>query len=224
MSSDVSRPVRKVPVLKMGALAIGLVVLAVLLLRGVELRGLVDEGMAAIRHAGPWVFFTAMAVVPAVGAPLAVFTITAGEAFAEQLGMGTVIAISLAVLGFNLTLAYGITRYALRPVLAKMIARYGYTVPVVTPGNALGVALVVRLTPGPPYALQNVILGVAQVPFRLYLLVSWLAVAPWAVGAIVLGKGMFAGNFKVVIAGVGLIVVALVAVQWVRKKYSRRES
>lgn len=224
MSSEPAARPRKLPVIKLAAAAIFFLGLAWLLLQGVEVRPLVDEGMAAIRRAGPWTFFAVMAVLPALGAPLSLFTIPAGEAFAAELGMGGVIAIALGVIAVNLALAYGIARYALRPPLMKIIQRYGYSIPRVTRENALSVLLVVRLTPGPPYALQNFILGVAEMPFRLFMIVSWLAVAPWAVGAIVLGKGIFAGNFKAVAIGAGVIVVALVAVQWMRKKYSRREN
>jgi uncharacterized membrane protein YdjX (TVP38/TMEM64 family) len=124
----------------------------------------------------------------------------------------------------NLALAYWVSRYALRPALTALVARFGYTVPRVTPANALNVALLVRLTPGPPYPLQCFVLGIAEVPFRLYMIVSFLALLPWVLGAIILGQGLFQGNFKVAATGVGVLVVAVIAVQWARRKYfTRRE-
>lgn len=224
MSSQVPSPPRKLPLVKLAIAAVALGVLALFALRGVDFQGWIEDGMALIRRAGPWAFFSAMAVLPAIGAPLAAFTIPAGEAFADQMGLGGVIAVALTVLVFNLALAYGVARYVFRPVLVNLIKRYGYEIPRVTPENALSVALLVRLTPGPPYAVQNFILGVAEVPFRIFMIVSWLAVAPWEVGGIVLGKGLFEGNFKIVAIGMGVLVVAVVIVQWLRKKYSRRES
>jgi uncharacterized membrane protein YdjX (TVP38/TMEM64 family) len=206
-------------------LAVVLTVLAVgavLVARGVDVRGLIDRGLAAVRGAGPVAFFTAMAVLPALGAPLMAFTIPAGEVFRDQLGLGGVIACALAVIAINLAFAYWLSRYALRPLLTGWLKRYGYSVPRITPENALNVLLVVRLTPGPPYALQCALLGVAEAPFRLYMIVSWLAVLPWAVGAIVLGQGLLNGNFRVVMIGAGVLVAAVVGVQWARKKYFRR--
>jgi uncharacterized membrane protein YdjX (TVP38/TMEM64 family) len=62
----------------------------------------------------------------------------------------------------------------------------------------------------------------AEAPFGLYMVVSWLCQLPWGIGFIVLGKGLFNGNFKMAIYGVGLIVVASVIVQQLRKRYAAR--
>lgn len=222
MSSELQGRKRKLPVIKLALAAIAGLAVAIFVLRGLDVRAAVDAGMTSIRAAGPWVFFTAMAILPALGMPLMVFTVTAGEAFGPQMGTGNVIAVSMLVVAFNLVLGYSVARYALRPVLKRLFAYYGYTVPRVTPENALQVALLVRLTPGPPYALQTGILGVAELPFRLYMIVSWLALLPWVIGAIILGQGLFKGNFGVVLIGLGVLVVASIAVQWIRRKFTRR--
>jgi uncharacterized membrane protein YdjX (TVP38/TMEM64 family) len=224
MSSEVVVEKRKLPVVKLALVAVVLLVGAVLVLRGLDVRALIAQGMELIRRVGPVTFFAAMTFLPALGVPLSAFTIPAGEAFAPQLGLPGVIALALAVLAVNLAFAYWLARYALRPLLAGLIKRYGYSVPRVTPENALSIALLVRLTPGPPYALQCAVLGLAEVPFRLYMIVSWLAGLPWVIGAIVLGQGIFNGNFKLAATGLGVLVLAVVAVQWIRRKYFRRET
>ena len=223
-SSEAPISKKKLPVLKLAVLAAAVLVAAVLVMRGVDLVAVKDRGLTLIRDAGPVVFFAAMTILPAVGVPMLAFTIPAGEAFAPQLGLGGVIALALVVLAVNLALTYWLARRALRPLLLGLIKRYGYSVPRVTPENALMVSLLVRLTPGPPYALQGYILGIAEVPFRLYMIVSWLCMTPWAVGAIVLGRGILNGNFKLVAAGLAVLVAAIGAVQVVRRKYARRES
>lgn len=208
--------------LKLGVLLAVLATGAVLVMRGVDVRGAIEHGLAIVRSAGPVAFFTAMAVLPAVGAPLMAFTIPAGEVFRVQLGLGGVIAAALVAIAINLALSYWLARYVMRPVLTGLLKRYGYSVPRITPENALSVLLLVRLTPGPPFSLQSILLGVAEAPFRLYMIVSWLAVLPWALGAIILGQGLLNGNVRGVIIGAGVLVVAVIGVQWVRKKYSRR--
>jgi uncharacterized membrane protein YdjX (TVP38/TMEM64 family) len=213
---------KKLPWLKLAVLAVVLLGGAVLLLRGVNPKELVDQGMGVIRAAGPVVFFAAMAVLPAAGAPLMAFTLSAGEAFGAQLTMPGVIVTALAMIALNLAFTYWLARYALRPWLTNLVNRYGYKVPSITKQNALSVALVVRLTPGPPFFLQGYLLGLAEVPFKLYMLVSWLCVLPWAVGAIIMGRGILNGNFKVAATGMGVLVVAVVLVQLVRKKYAKR--
>ena len=224
MSTEVAPKKRKLPVLKLAVAGILLLVVAIVLIRGTDVRALGGRGMTLIREAGPWVFFSAMAILPAVGAPMAAFTIPAGQAFGAQLGLGVVIGISLAVIAVNLALGYWVARYALRPVLAGLLKRYGYAVPRVTPENALRIALLVRLTPGPPYVLQAWILGVAELPFRMYMIVSWLAMVPWALGGIILGQGLFNGNFGLALMGLGVLVAAAIGVHWIRRKYSRREN
>jgi uncharacterized membrane protein YdjX (TVP38/TMEM64 family) len=209
--------------IKGGVLALVALVAGVLVLRGVDYKVLIDQGMTIIRSAGPWVFFGAMALLPAIGAPLMAFTIPAGEAFAGQMTLGGVIAATLATIALNLVVTYWLAHRAFRPLLARLLERYGYSVPRVTAENALTIALLVRLTPGPPYFLQSYILGLANVPFRLYMLVSWLAVLPWAVGAVVLGRGVLNGNFKVAATGLGVIVAAVAAVQLIRRKVAKRE-
>jgi uncharacterized membrane protein YdjX (TVP38/TMEM64 family) len=214
---------KKLPIAKLAIGAVVLVAVAVLLLRGVELGPLKDRVMATIRDAGPGVFFLAMLLLPAAGVPMLAFTIPAGEAFAPQLGLGGVLALTLTILAVNLALIYWLARYALRPVLTGLMKRYGYGVPRVTPANALAVILVVRLT-GAPYAVQGYILGLAETPFRIYMVASWLCVLPWAAGAVVLGQGIMNGNFKLVGIGLAVLAIAVVAVQLLRKKFAKRET
>ncbi len=213
---------RKLPLFQLCIAAFAIVAAALLLLRGVNIRGLAGQGMAIIRDAGPWVYFAATAFLPAVGAPLSAFTIVAGEAFAAQMTMAGVIAAAMLAIAANLALTYWLARYALRPLLSKFAERYGYSVPRVTKANALNIALVIRLTPGPPFFMQSYILGLAEVPFRLYMIVSWLCILPWSVAFVVLGKGVFNGNFKMAGTGVGVLVAATAFVHWIRKRYAAR--
>lgn len=226
MSSSEEAPVakKKLPVAKLAVAAVVLLVAAVFLLRGVDFVALKERAFALIRGVGPVTFFSAMAVLPTFAVPITLFTIPAGEAFAPQFGMGGVIAICLVTLAVNLALTYWVARYAARPLLTRLLQRYGYTVPRATPENALAITVVMRLTPGPPYAVQGYVLGIAEVPFGLYMIGSWLCQAPYAVGFIVLGQGLLNGNFMLAAKGVGVLVVVIFAVQWWRKKYSKRES
>lgn len=214
---------KKLPVLQLAVGAVVLLVVAAIVLRGVDIGALKDRAFAIVRDLGPVVFFGAMLILPAVGMPMLAFSIPAGEAFAPRLGLGVVIAIALVVLALNLALTYWLARFALRPFLTGLLKRYGYSVPRVTKENALTVTLVVRLTPGPPYAIQGYLLGLAEVPFGLYMLVSWPVQAAWGVGAIVLGQGILNGNFKLAAAGLAVLVAVVAAVQWLRKKLAKRE-
>jgi uncharacterized membrane protein YdjX (TVP38/TMEM64 family) len=224
MQPEAPAPKKKLPLVPLGILAVLAIVVAVLVLRGLDYRVLIQRGLEVIRSTGPATFLIATAFLPAFGAPLSVFTLTAGELFAPQMTMLGVIAAMMLAIAFNLAFTYYLARYALRPILSKVVKRYGYSIPSVTPENALSISLTLRLTPGPPFALQSYILGLAEVPFRLYMVVSWLCILPWAVGAIVVGKGVFNGNFLLISYGVGVIAVATFVVNIVRKKYVKRAS
>ncbi len=224
MQSDASAARKKLPLFKLGILLGVACVVGVLVLRGLDYRALWERSFAFIRGMGPWTFLAATALLPAFGAPLTAFTITAGELFAPQLTLAGVIAAVLAAIAANLAFTYWLAHNAVRPILSKIMKKYGYSIPTVTKENALSIALAIRLTPGPPFFMQSYMLGLAEVPFRLYMIVSWLCILPWAIGAIVLGKGIFNGNFKMVIYGVGVIVAATVVVHTVRKRYVNRPS
>ena len=224
MASDEPRAKRKLPIVPLAIAAAAGAVAAYFLLRGVNFRAAEEQGIGIIRSVGPWAFFAGCAILPAFGAPLTVFTITAGEVFAPMMTLGGVIAATMFAIAVNLALTYWLARYALRPLLARLIARYGYSIPSVTSENAVSVTLALRLTPGPPFFIQSYILGMAEVPFRMYMLLSILCHLPWGIGTIVLGKGIFNGNFKLVLYGVGVLVVATIVVQRLRKVYASRSA
>jgi len=222
MPSEEPRARRKLPLFKLCVLALVAAAAVLLVMRGVDYRALAGRGMDAIRSGGPLVFLSAVAVLPAAGAPLSAFTLVAGEAFSRLMTLPGVLAAVLLAVAANLALTYWLARFALRPLLSRLALRYGYAIPAVTPANALSIALVVRLTPGPPFFMQSYILGLAEVPFRLYMIVSMLCITPWVVAFVVLGKGIFNGDFKMLVYGVGAIVAVAAVVHMARAKYAGR--
>ncbi|MCC6414298.1 MAG: VTT domain-containing protein [Opitutaceae bacterium] len=183
-----------------------------------EPRAAVAQGLALIRAAGPWAFFTAMAVLPT---PLFWFTVPAGEAFAAQLTLPGVIAAALAAVAVNIALSYWLARKVFRPPLTRWLEKRGHQIPQLTRDNAVAVALMVRLTPGPPLCLQCYLLALAGMPFRLYLLVSWLLTVPWVVGGVMLGRGVLGGDWLTALTGVGVLGAAAAGFCLWRKKRVR---
>lgn len=222
MPPEEPRAKRKLPLLKLALAVTAVGVVAFLVLRGVNYKDIGQHGFAYIRAAGPWAFFSAAAILPAFSAPLSAFSLTAGEAFAPQMTMPGVIAAMMAAIAFNMAFTYWLARYALHPLLSRVTEHYGYTIPKVTRENAVTVALVLRLTPGPPFFMQSYILGLAHMPFRQYMVVSFLSSIPMTLALVILGKGVFNGNLTLVLTGVGVIVVASVLVNGMRKRYAAR--
>lgn len=198
----------------MGFGLLGLTGGAWLLWRDAAPAAVLKDVLATIRATGPWAYFTAMALVPL---PLIWFTVPAGEAFAPQLTLPGVIAAASIAVAVQQVLSYVIARYALRPVVERLVRRRGWNVPRVTPTNALGIALVVRLTPGPPMILGSCLLALAEVPFRLYLVVSWLVALPWICAGVILGHGILEGRLAPALTGFSVLIAAAVAARLLRR-------
>jgi len=210
---------KKLPLLPFGLGTVVVLAGGFLILRGFHISpGIIEDRiLLLVRGIGPGAFFVAMALLPAVGIPLLAFTLVAGEAFAPQMGLSWVIAVSLTVVAFNLALSYWLAHSVLRPLLSRITERFGYQIPRVTRENALSIILLVHLT-GAPYSFQCYLLGLAEAPFRLYLIVSWICLLPWSVGAIVFGEGILNGNFKTAATGIAVLTGAVFLVRWFRRK------
>lgn len=209
--------------IKLGLVAVVAVVVAVLLLRGVDLKGLSHQTMDYIRTAGPWVFFAAMALLPAIGAPLSVFCLAAGPAFGNQLGLGGILACAAAAILVNILLTYWLARYAFRPLLERWLSKLGYKIPVVDKEDQLEVTILVRITPGPPFFVQSYLLGLAQIPFRKYILPSFLAPMFNVTGIVMFGDAIAQGKAKWAVMGIALVVAAGLGVHMLRKHYAKRK-
>jgi len=181
----------------------------------------VVRGVAAIGDAGPWAFFSAMAILPAFGCPLLVFALPAGPIFADRLGLAGVLAAYGAAAAVNMTLTYWIARWALRPWIERLIARFGYKIPQINPDEQLEITLLLRITPGPPFFVQSYLLGLGNVKFFTYLWVSWIIVMVYAVGFVVFGDAIMHGKAGAAATGVSVFIAAVIIAHLVRKHLGR---
>ena len=233
MPSAVSHA-KKIPWKKVAVVALVLVLLAVIagwiLLRGSSLqvrldqaRALLDRGMALIRSASPLGFFTCMALLPALGVPVLAFVLSAGPLWGEKLGMGPVVLYSLLALTVNFTLSYCLARWAFRPVLTRLVTRLGYKLPRAEEGDATSLVVIMRVTQGIPYCVQNYLLGLAEVPFGKFFLWTVLLSLPQSAAAVLFGDAILHGKGKT-IAMVGGLLVALVAItHLVRRHFAKKK-
>ena len=199
-------------------LAIALVALAAsacLLAWRLGLMAMLNGAVERLRAAGPIVFFTAMAFLPSVGFPLMAFTLVAGPVFGPTLGAGWVITWSLVALTVNLLLTYWLADRAVRPLVTRLLAYFQFRLPENVGGDAWQLALIVRLTPGPPFWLQSYALGMVRVSLVPYLIVSILVTGGYVVALICGGDAIAQGNGRIaVIAAGGLVVCAVVLHTW----------
>jgi len=180
-------------------------------------RSGVQDWMA---EAPPLPFFAAMAVLPALGAPITPFFVLAGAAFGSRLGL----AGSAAALAANLTLCHSLARGKLRPRIASLLARFGYTLPdfEVRREGRFRFTLLVKLAPGLPAFAKNYLLGVAGVPFALYFVVSMAITGAYGAALAVLGTAALHHDVgHGVTAAAVLVLAATGAWLWRRRAGSR---
>lgn len=214
---------KKLPVAKLAVGLVLLLVVAGVLLRGFDLRALFDQGMALIRGAGPLAFFTAMALLPAAGVPTLAFSLTAGPVFGERLGMGMVVLLATIAVTINLVVAYTLARVGLRPLLEKLISRLGYKLPQAEAADATDLIVILRVTPGIPFCVQNYLLGLAEIPFGKYFIVSAILALPQNAGFVLFGDALLHGKGKMVLVTGGLLVALVAVTHLLRKHYGRKK-
>lgn len=189
---------------------------------GFDPREAVDWLLAQVRSVGPVAFFSLLAVLPAAGVPVSLFTLTAGSVFAPTLGMPLVILLALACLSINLVISYVLARWIMRPWVERLCGWLGFRMPAVATADHKGLVLLVRVTPGPPYALQNYLLGMAQIPFWTYLGISWAVVSVYSCAVILFGDSLVQGRGRGIVLAVSLLVALSVGVRFLRRYLKRK--
>jgi uncharacterized membrane protein YdjX (TVP38/TMEM64 family) len=208
--------------LKIAAVAALLAVAAALFLHGMDLPGLARRGIDEIRGAGPWTFFTAMALLPAAGVPMLTFSLTAASAFGPTMGMGGVVAAGLAAIAVNLTLTYWLARKALRPLLARILERLSYRMPVVGSADMTDLIVLLRVTPGLPFFAQNYLLGLANAPVGPYLAISCVICFAQTTAFILFGDALLHGRGRAGLLALSLILALSAATHLIRRHYGRK--
>lgn len=195
---------------------------AALFARGQDFKVLLQQVVGLVRNAGPATFFLAMAVLPAFGAPLSFFCLTAGSVFGPLLGMPLVLVLSLSAIAANIAFSHLLARRALRPSLAYLMGRLGYKLPQVNSGDSTDLIVLIRVTPGLPFPVQNYLLGLAAVPFPRYFVISCLIAFPLNSAIIIFGEALLQGRGRMALLGLLLVLAVMVGIHLVRRRYRTR--
>ena len=187
--------------------------------RGMDFKGAIDRLIAFFREAGPVEFFIAMALLPAVGFPVSAFTMTAGPVFGPVMGVGTVILCCVAALAVNVALSYWIAARALRPLALRIVRWLGYELPEIRGNSVWTVTLLVRIVPGPAFFLQSYLLGLARVPFGVYMMVSMIVTAAYTAAMVLLGDGLVRGDHVAILEAGAIFLVAGGVLHQVRRRF-----
>jgi uncharacterized membrane protein YdjX (TVP38/TMEM64 family) len=185
-----------------------------------DLQTMIHRILDLLRNAGPGVFFVAMILLPALGAPLSFFTLTAGSVFGPQMGLPLVMLLSLVAITANMAISHLLARRALRPLLSRFLQHLGYRMPQVGSADGGDLTVLLRVTPGIPFAVQNYLLGLAAVPFARYLLVSCLVALPLNAAIIFFGEALLQGRGRGILIGLLALLSVMAVISLVRRRHA----
>ena len=177
--------------------------------------GWVTEAWGHLQSAPPIVFFGTMALLTVFPVPLSPFYIVAGPIFGI---LPSLLWIPPAIVLNNL-LAYSLTTTFLRPWLQGVVTKRGYSIPTFETSRDQNLFIaMVRITPGFPYFLQSLVLGLAGVDRLRFLVISLSVHMIYVVGFVVLGTSAFEGDYGVAVIAIALIVVVSICARFAHKR------
>lgn len=162
----------------------------------------------------PWLLFAGLVILPALPIPTSALLLLAGTVWRDRPAMAC--AICLLAIALNISWTYWLAAGLGRTAMEKLFRFMGLNMPELPKGNDLRLILLVRLTPGFPFFVQNYLLGFLRVPFRLYLPVSLSCSGIISLGVVLSAAGVADGNLMPVLTGAALIIVGIVLVQWIK--------
>ena len=167
---------------------------------------------------GPVPFFTAMAILPSLWAPVSPFLILAGALYDMPLALlGSGLALSS-----NMAISWLVAGKWFRPLFERLVHRFGYTVPELTKETMVTVAALLRITPGMPFPLQNYLLGLARMPFAWYMAVSVPLNLSIAFSIVWFGDALLKGNATMILLALSVIIALSLAVRQLRVRLKRK--
>ncbi|PDH29509.1 MAG: hypothetical protein CNE95_04695 [Puniceicoccaceae bacterium MED-G30] len=165
----------------------------------------------------PVALVLALTILPGLGAPISPLLILFGVVIGPLYGLPVACIIGVAAQSICTAWTYFLSSGPLREFLKKSLLR-NRTLPELTPGNAAKICFMVRIAPGFPYALQNVVLGVLKMRFSTYLLVSIPVQSIYTVGFISSGGAFFEGNTSQALTAFLILLAAIFALRIIRQR------
>lgn len=189
--------------------------------------GELREWIHSIGFFGPLVYVVIYAAAVVLAIPGSVITVIAGILFGSVLGVAVVSVAST----LGASLAFLISRHVARDAIAQRFASNEKFVHLDELTNRHGAILVAitRLVPIFPFTLLNYGFGLTQVPFKTYVLWSWLCMLPgtvlFVVGADAVTSGITEGRVPWPLVGILVLTIALITflVSKAKKKLKEEE-
>ncbi|MEI7927740.1 MAG: VTT domain-containing protein [Verrucomicrobiales bacterium] len=181
----------------------------------------VENVLGWVRSAPFPLFIVLVGILPMVGVPVTAMYLAAGAVYSPVYGLGGTLGGICLGLMLNLLLSYYATQFFRAPV-DRLLRRFGASLPDFSGLPAWKVILLVRITPGAPLMVQNLLLGLAGLPIRQYLIVSMAAEIVIALGYLTAGHSFATGEWGFLPVGVALVVIAVLVASLLRDRMKQK--
>ena len=165
----------------------------------------------------PCALIAIMASLPGLRFPTSPVLVLFGVVTAPNYGMPAAVLLAITAQNLCSIWTYPLSSEPLKGSLLHYVLRVR-TLSEISEHNAVRSGLMLRLTPGIHYALQNVLLGISGMRFRDYLLASIPTTSLWAAGFVMIGGVIFKGQIEWAITGLVIFVVVVLATRMSSRK------
>ena len=171
----------------------------------------------AYLEAHPILFVLILTMLPGLGFPLSPLLIIFGIVMGPRFGLPATCAIGIAATSVCSIWTYALASGPLRVFLKTYLLKK-WVIPEFSNNSALRLGIIIRITPGIPYAVQNVVLGVMGMRFKTYLLASLPVQSLYTIGLIITGGALFEGRAGLAITGVLFLIVIILITRMLNKR------
>jgi len=182
------------------------------------MKELLQEAVLWVQQIDPVFFLPALALLPTIGFPASILLFLIGGYYGPVYGM----VLAVSGIAINNALTYWLARTFLRGPILRLLERRNIKVPEVPPRQEVRVIALVRIAPGTPLFLQSYALGLADVNFTKYMLVSLPIQTLHAAGFIIFGAAIFEGKMGTIIFAASLMVAMVILLRVAHSQYQSR--
>jgi len=168
-------------------------------------------------EAHPILLILVLATLPGIGCPLSPLLIIFGIVMGPRFGLPATCAMGITATSFCSIWTYALASGPLRVFLKTHLLKK-WDIPEFSDSSALRLGIIIRITPGIPYPVQNVALGVMGMRFKTYLLASLPAQSLYTIGFIVTGGALFEGRAGLAITGVLFLIVIILVTRMLNNR------
>jgi uncharacterized membrane protein YdjX (TVP38/TMEM64 family) len=174
------------------------------------------EGHAYL-ESHPMLLVLALVILPGIGFPISPLLILFGIVMGPRFGLPATCAMGIAATSLCSIWSYVLASGPLRGFLKTHLLKK-WKLPELSDRSALRLGLIIRITPGIPYPVQNVALGVMGMRFKTYLLASLPVQSLYTIALIITGGARFEGQAGLAITAVLFLIVIILVTRMLRNR------